>query len=278
MEAASVKCSHGFPAYQGPNGWFYIAAVIPTEFPSVEFMIKKGALRGLSLTHIDGPNTPLEVSLCHEPARPGCHIKLISERLKQAVSYKRLLMQGVTEPKVFETIMAAEKTMLETVLDELPEDKRAIVAARMAEMVEQCDKQKARADEAEKAHASEAEKLVAATEKLKKAESQADANVGLLKQQVEILMQNLDAATIDNFAVQAERCTPLLESDDPNAIRRTVDRLLCAANHTLMQRKASLVTASRKRKAEVEEVEEDVEMAPTPQSALSRAMASTFTL
>lgn len=45
-----------------------------------------------------------------------------------------------------------------------------------------------------------------------------------------------------------------------------------------MQRKASLVTASRKRKAEAEEVEEDVEMAPTPQSALSRAMASTFTL
>lgn len=174
---------------------------------------------------------------------------------------------------------ATEPTMLEKVLDSLKDEDKSIIAARLTEMMERLDAEKARADSAEKLSSERQEELVAASAKLKAAEEQSAANVGLLKQQVDILMQNLDAATIDNYALQAERCKPLLESDDPNAIRRTVDRLLCAANHTLMQRKANLVAASssRKRKAEVEEAE-DVEMTPTPQSALSRAMASTFTL
>ena len=214
-----------------------------------------------------------------EPPGTGCHVKLLAQGLNKALQYKRAVEQGATEPDVFETIMAAsEPTMLEKVLENLKDEDKTLIAARMEEMVKLLDAEKARADTAEQSIAQKEEELVAASAKLKAAEDQSAANVGLLKQQVDILMQNLDAATIDNYALQADRCAPLLESDDPNAIRRTVDRLLCAANHTLMQRKASLVTASRKRKAEPEEVE-DVEMAaPTPQSALSRAMASTFTL
>ena len=58
-------------AFQAPTGWLYVLGVIPAEHDAARWMIEKGALRGLSLTHIDGTSVPLEVSLCHEPARPG---------------------------------------------------------------------------------------------------------------------------------------------------------------------------------------------------------------
>ena len=191
------------------------------------------------------------------------------------MAYKRAVISGEAEP---DRIMSEiEKTMLEKVMEALPEDQRTVIAARLTEMVQRCDEEKTRADAAEQKAteaSAESEKQLAA------AKQTADHNANLLKSQLDILRANLDSATVENFNVSEAHTTPLFDSTDPHAIRRTVDRLLCAANHQLMSQKAALSSqpvVSRKREREDDS---EAQAAPTisARDHLSRAMASTFTL
>jgi len=118
-------------------------------------------------------------------------------------------------------------------------------------------------------------------------------NVGMLKSQMEILRENLGNELTDNYHISEAHCAPLLESSDPNDMRRVVDRVLCAANMKMMMSKSTIVSepiaASRKRKAEVhvEPVPEHVfavpavpiarvQMDTSPEAILARAMADSF--
>lgn len=119
-------------------------------------------------------------------------------------------------------------------------------------------------------------------------------NVGMLKSQLEILRENLGNELTNNYHISEAHCTPLLESSDPNDMRRVVDRVLCAANMKMMMGKnmtaSAPVAASRKRKAEpepVQAVSQPVSVSPvvaakaapmdtSPEAILARAMADTF--
>jgi len=114
----------------------------------------------------------------------------------------------------------------------------------------------------------------------------------MLKSQLDILRENLGDELTTNYHISESHCTPLLESADPNDLRRVVDRVLCAANMKMMMGKSSApspIAASRKRKAE-EPYQSAVEVAPilqakppapidmSPEQILSRAMSDTFTV
>jgi len=63
--------------WESPNGsWWCTFCIDAVKWEGIIWMIEKTFLRGLSLTHmVHNENLiPYEVSLCFEPARPGCYV------------------------------------------------------------------------------------------------------------------------------------------------------------------------------------------------------------
>ena len=121
---------------------------------------------------------------------------------------------------------AAEKTLIEKAMESMTEENRAVVAARLSEMVSQssagqsrqkytgldidwpfrfqvkrCDDERARAEDAV-AKQAEAEKLAKEAEAKAAAAQEAEMkNTGLLKNQFDIMLSQLPADVVSNFAI-----------------------------------------------------------------------------
>lgn len=62
-------------AYRNSRGEYVcVFCVNATKFPNVCWLVHNNILRGLSLSHFEDNTSPLEVSLCQQPARPECFI------------------------------------------------------------------------------------------------------------------------------------------------------------------------------------------------------------
>lgn len=139
-----------------------------------------GALGGLSLTHYhDKPNlTPLEMSLCLRPARPGCMIKFIGNQEVQT-EYLRTV---ITKPTAPNSTMAdatpappmtdAEK--LEKFITDMPEEGQKLVKAKFGDFLNHIKKAKEQSKaDIERAESAET-KLVEANAKAEDAEKRAN--------------------------------------------------------------------------------------------------------
>jgi len=286
--------------WESPNGswWctFYIDAV---KWEGIVWMIEKSFLRGLSLTHmVHNENLiPYEVSLCFEPARPGCYVYHFSLELFKMDEYKRgVLTKSIREPiksdsTHIDVIVANKKTMenqnmgdgmetnndgtmeqkplIEQIMDKLPKEHRTIFAARFTEMCQRVDEARSAQKTAEgmldEAKKGEEAALISAKNN--------ECNVGMLKSQLDIMRENLGADMITNYHLSEPYCAPLLESQDPNEVRRCVDRLLLAANAKLMMRSHEIT--SKKRKTIQEEEADTLFKTPiTPQKQAPMVAAS----
>ena len=269
--------------WESPNGsWWCTFYIDAGKWEGVVWMVENMFLRGLSMTHmVHNDNIiPYEVSLCFEPARPGCYVYFFHVELFRVDEYKRsVLSKSIREP-ITDTntpaivIMASEnsnttpanttpmditeeraapvvqKPLIEQAMEALPEEHRNIIAARLTEMCKRADdarsKQKAAEDERDAAKKSEEQAIISA--------KNGEVNVGMLKSQLEIMRSNLGEDLITNYHISPEHCKPLLESNDPNQMLRVVDRVLCAANARMMmayeQSLTNNSTTSKKRKAE----------------------------
>lgn len=103
---------------------------IDPQMDGVASLVRNGELRGLSLTTVAEPGRPampVELTLCTDPAR-GIEAAVLSDEYK-FVDDKlvRTTMEATSTPP------AAEKTALETALESMPEEQRAVVIARLEE-------------------------------------------------------------------------------------------------------------------------------------------------
>lgn len=117
---------------------------------------------------------------------------------------------------------------------------------------------------------------------------QGNASVGMMKQQLDILRQNLGEELTQNYAITSEHCAPLFDSEDPTAMKQIFDRVLIAANMRMMMTKSSSSQPSRKRRADDESSSLMDTPAPTttaasrparssdPNDLLRRAISNTF--
>lgn len=260
-------------------------AVSRDKYPRVSAMLL-GPLKSVSLTTADfsdGRKIPIELSLCNFPARPNSWIMWRTSDLERAMAYKRLPGFG-GKPEIAmaaapmktdgDAPKAEEENPFKLVLAKLSAEDRALVEGRFTEVVGALE-------------GSESSKKELASQ-LKELESASEADKAMLKEQIDLFLQNAAPATTPGYGL--ERCgQSLVDSSSAPEMRRSLDRMLTVANRRFAQLAADASDEQRssKRQRVVPEAAPEVTAASAsaaaaapapakPQSALERAFAMTF--
>ena len=252
-----------------------VGAINRTAYPRLCQTIIEGTLKSVSLTTVqleNGPPHPLELSLCSFPARPASNIVWCTESAQKARTYKRHAEQRATDTPA--TMEATPPVQVDTpanpftaALDKLSPEDRAVIEARFEEIVGKYD-----------VTAASATQLQGQLDEISKA---AEADKAMLKQQVDLFLENTAADTYKGYGMQA--CAKsVMDSTNANEMRRAVDRMLTVANREFANRAAGTQRSDageappkRSRAAAPRPKQPAVAVAP-PQSALQRAFAATF--
>lgn len=281
--------------WQSAGGAWWATMYIDDVYDAIVWLVKKNHMRGVSLTHIADPKSqsliPLEVSLCKVPARPRCYVYKMFERPFDALEYMRSLKRGdILDPtKEHSYKMATEEVKAEVIA--ASEAAAAPTMSRIEEVLQSLAPEHRKLVEDRLVTAStNMEKAIQEMEKTKRLSNITESN---LKAQLGVLKAHIDPEVLTNCHIDNEQYLQDLYSDNANDVRRTLDRVLIAANMTLMnyknqmtQKPAVVVSASNKR-ARVQEEEPECTPAPNVaepvkcsdrESALMRAMSDTFAI
>lgn len=252
----------------GPKGHYVLFVLDTVAWPVLRLLFPH--MQGLSLSHMTYNRrlVPLEISLCIRPARPGCYCSFSGSDYVEALTYMRSQTVGAT--------MENEPSKIETILAKLPEDEQKIISARFETMVAEIQKQRTEAHTA----MSKAQELKAKT---------TEGNIKLLEWGLKNIESQLPDDVQKTFNCNHAVLLPELASNDAEAVRRAVDRLICACSHTMMKMSAAAVpvpaVATRKRARSVTPppAEPEPVRAALPAGApksneelLREAMANTF--
>ena len=230
------------------SGYYVLYAIDTKEWPAIASLLPH--MRGISLSHMSykGKLVPLELSLCVRPARPGCYQMYSSADYVDALQYMRSNFSDVN------TDMADEPSQIEQILGRLSNEDQKIISARFETMVKEIQRQR-----------QEAQKAMEEAETLKKNAS--SGNQELLKWGIKNIEQQLPDDVKANFNCTQDQLMPELSSSDPEAVRRAVDRLICACSHTMMQ------MASRQQSAREEPVNRKRARSASPLPARTETVA-----
>ena len=256
------------------SGYYVLYGIDVKEWPVLKTLLPH--MTGISLSHMSygGKLVALELSLCVKPARPGCYQLYTSADYVDALQYMRSKYSRV------KASMAAEPSEIEQILSRLPDAEQKIISARFETMVKEIQRQR-----------QEAKTAMDEAQELRKSASA--GNTELLKWGIKNIEQQLPDEVKSTFNCNSDQLMPELTSSDAEAVRRAVDRLICACSHQMMQmssrqqaqRAAPEETSTRKRVRSV--TPEPVAQAPATASAvpveerssqdlLRDAMANTF--
>lgn len=191
-------------------------------------LIGRGILRGLSMSHLhhgDDPR-PLELSLCQQPARPGCFISMGPVGDPTLVDLYKAIDES--SPTKLPTLTMTEQNSTPSTVDPMtaalaamtPESRKLVSAA--------LDAMNTKLDTAKK----ENDKLAQENKQL-----QAHENVdqALLNAQIKQFISHIGNDQADKFGIAADTCSEQLNHANPTIVKRAVDRLLMCANTTMMQ-------------------------------------------
>lgn len=243
--------------WKSASGAWWVNLHLDDKFDSIAWLINRSHVRGVSLTHIEDATTnekiPLEVSLCKVPARPQCFIYRGFRRPFEAIEYMRSMQRGdiadptsVTMASINET-PAVEQTpettttppllsRIEEVLEGLSAENRKIIEDRLITASSNMDK------------------AISQMEETKRLSNITESN---LKAQVGVLKAHIDPEILTNCHIDNEQYLADLYSNNANDVRRTLDRVLIAANMTLMNYKNKMYQSSSEKsgskRARVEE-------------------------
>ena len=232
--------------YQNANGeWCCIFSLDPSLFPRLIAMILSGSLRGLSLSHLERSGdgrVPLEVSLCRSPARDRCYIRAHGLLTPLAVSVYKAIDIAMTTSSLIAAMSAnakdaaaapppadATKPDINEILKTMTESQRGLVSAALDTMNEQLDAAKKKAAEA--------------TEEAEVMRNAQNIDKALLQSQIETFISQIGQDTTRQFGLTPKSCADALNSDNPDALRRQIDRMLMCCNTHMMQAKAGAATA-----------------------------------
>lgn len=237
--------------------WYCLGAINTELYSDIPFLIESAAMRGLSLTHIesDAP-VPVEISLCHQPARPECFVEAVFDSLGNAQRYMRA--------RCHQTIKAANKAMADAAMTDpsakpdvktfddaieaMDENVRGIVAAAYQKMVDAVESAKRKQTEAESTR-DQAEKR--ATE-LERTRDTMALNHNLVKNQLKIMSERFSPEILENYSCSPEQLTEEFGSNDQATMMNGLHRVIMACNHQLMLSNGQALGAaetSRKRRA-----------------------------
>lgn len=252
--AAHRTLGHVKDVFEAADGGFW--AIMSIDFenkPGLYHLMQSGMLQSVSLTHMMEANNvnirPLELALVGNPARPGCRIRFATKSALNMDLYKASLIAGTTHTMASPAVIAASATKMETdappapttceeALNRMTPESRALVADRLAYLVQCMDKQKAELVTANKALAS-------------KAYDQETDNA-LLKSQIAQLWAAMDETAKQNLAVPSvEALSKSLSSNNANEMRQNMLKTIMCCNQTMMQREMS--ARAKVNEAEVEE-------------------------
>lgn len=200
------------------TGYYVLYAIDTEEWPVLATLLPH--MTGISLSHMEYGNrlVPLELSLCVKPARPGCYQVYSSADYVNALQYMRRNFSS--------TESMSEPSQIEQILARLPDADQKIISARFETMVMEIQKQRKEAQEA-----------IETAKKLEKAQS--SGNMQLLEWGLKNIERQLPEQVQNTFNCGSDQLMPELSSSDPEAVRRAVDRLICACSHHMMQMSSS---------------------------------------
>ena len=256
-------------AFEGEDGRFYVLFEIDPKFESVYWLIDKGFLRGLSLTHhaLDGTHViPYEISVCASPARPCCYTEMWSILLADILMYKRRKIKGQQDIDLERSVMSKDTPMaspeaapapvvasadseakpaasFKEIVNSLPEAQRDAIVKKFAEIYSETEAHQGDLEKTRLTVAELEKSRSGLEEKLKEAEMRgdnSDASVSVLKEQIEMLRRNVGPlAQIYNFDKDTG-CGALSDVKGESAVRvaSLTNRLITAANASLMQLRA----------------------------------------
>ena len=220
----------------GRNEWCCVFPLNTQLFPRLCAMIDSGALRGLSLSHFesDTHRVPLEVSLCVNPARPGCYLDGIALPSPSAVRVYKAIDMSIAHTTQLQSTMsdtaattpaapAAEASPdkgIHATLASMSEEQRSLVSAALESMQKRLD-----ASEELKSN------MQQENETLKQAQA---IDKALLQSQIQTFISQIGADRCKQFGLSSETCSQALQSENTNTLRRQIDRMLMCANTHMM--------------------------------------------
>lgn len=262
-------------AWVGADGNGHFTGFILAAMPAVARLIQNGRITGISLTHEVSTDMPVEVTLTTEPARPQCYVRAFGA--DATALYKRqhskpvtpatatTAMDTATDPATAAVTPAAVVTApdaspLETAMGALDSTTRAVIEARMEEMVAAAD---------------------AATARAKQLEAQG-TDYEVMRDQLEQVNSQLTDHQRRVFNIQPEVVKAQLESHNEQRILGATNRMLMACSARMMELNGSEPTAKRHRAAEptsaaaAATIPSPAAAHPEPSSNLRRALAASF--
>ena len=232
--------------WKSASGAWWITIFLDDKFDSIAWLINRSHVRGVSLTHIEDATTnekiPLEVSLCKIPARPLCFIYRGFRRPFEAIEYMRSMQRGDIADPTSVTMASIPAT---TTVDPARETPSApIKVSRIEEVLETLSEENRKLIEDRLITASSnMETAIAQMEETKRLSNITESN---LKAQVGVLKAHIDPEILTNCHIDNEQYLKDLYSDNANDVRRTLDRVLIAANMTLMNYKNQMYQSTQK--------------------------------
>lgn len=217
-----------------------------SQSPAANALISEGNLGSVSLTHVAESMTPLELSICNAPARPGSKVVLANISSEAAARYKAQSQLSRStafhtmpdQPKTSTVVAAAAastsekpapKLSLADALAQLPEAAQAALATKMQELQTQYS-QKNTELIAAAAKLSEAEKRLKLTDAFMKTESD------ILKDQLEMLLNACPDSVRQMYSATIPKLVDGFSSGDPRATMDAAVRTVMCASRALQLR------------------------------------------
>lgn len=274
MQETLDSCGLVIAAWVKNDGAVMAIFFVNNQCQRVIDLIKMGQLSCVSLTHVEATSTPVELTLCTIPARPGSTIVLSCADLKEAYSYKASSEVGVNSN--METAAdVVQKTPLQTILEGLPAEDRKLVEARMTAMMQAVDT----------ARGQEKETLA----KMENLQKMTDVDRQLMKSHLDqwreaVKSMEGSGAQLADYGLAVgdngvDMAMQMLEKAD-GGVQHTISNIIKCASASMMQRRSAAVprTPVAKRKAPSQMPDEPAaeEAEPACATALERAMAAQF--
>jgi len=223
-----TKCPVGLvhSAFVCNNGGLVCCFIVnPSSFPRMCALIDSKALYGLSLSHLHGDSiVPLEVSVCGTPARPGCYVTVFGNSANDILMYKARVCSKVNTAAMEAVATKAPATTMQALLESLQPAERDLISAALNSFTD-----KIAAEETKNAV------LEAEHKAMTKA---AAVDRSMLESQVKAFLGAVGKSTASKFGLEPESCSSNFNSENPEILRRQIDRMLMCCNYTLTKRQA----------------------------------------
>lgn len=218
--------------WEARDGSWWATFFIQPVYKAVHWLLTHAHLTGVSLTHTyndDNTIVPLELSLCREPARPGCYIYRRYTNVIDANTYKRLRQScSIPDTPTMSTETPDASTPsgdpplseIESVLHKMdPTDRRLIEDRLIAASTN----------------------MKTAVERMKEAERRAGVSTSALRNQIDILKAHINPELLQTYSIATPDDLQSLYSNNVQEMHPTLNRVLVAASATIMQLKSGLL-------------------------------------